>query len=434
MKYSKEKNNGITLIALVVTIIVLLILAGVSISMLTGNNGIITQAQNAKKSTEKVSEEEKIQLSVIGSRTKNNGYSDILDETSFKNELNKQFGNQELDVRANKDGSFIVTVVDTKRKYYINDDLTIINSDNIIEIGTKIELENFRDDVNSGNTYENKVVLLTSDITLDSSIEWEPIGYYPMESSTPYDKNNKPFKGIFDGCGHEINNMYINTTNKCQGFFGLVSEGIIKNLGIGENCNIYGGSATAAIVGYLYNGSKIQHCSNKSIVTSENIMIGGIAGQVIENCFIDNCFNIGSVTGDAHVGGIAGNLDTNSKITNCYNTSTITGNATTQTSSQTGGIAGDVQNDSTVSNSYNIGNINGIQHVGGIVGFLRDTNGKIENCYYLENTVNNSNGNILPGTTVNTSNQLKSCYTLLGNAFKEDINIINNGYPILSWQ
>ena len=36
--------------------------------MLTGNNGIITQAQNAKKSTEKVSEEEKIQLSVIGSR------------------------------------------------------------------------------------------------------------------------------------------------------------------------------------------------------------------------------------------------------------------------------------------------------------------------------------------------------------------------------
>ena len=49
MKYSKEKNNGITLIALVVTIIVLLILAGVSISMLTGNNGIIAQAQKAKR-------------------------------------------------------------------------------------------------------------------------------------------------------------------------------------------------------------------------------------------------------------------------------------------------------------------------------------------------------------------------------------------------
>ena len=48
----KEKNNrGITLIALVITIIVLLILAGVSIAMLTGENGILTQAQNAKNKT-----------------------------------------------------------------------------------------------------------------------------------------------------------------------------------------------------------------------------------------------------------------------------------------------------------------------------------------------------------------------------------------------
>ena len=44
----KMSMKGITLIALVVTIVVLLILAGVSISMLTGENGIIIQAQNAK--------------------------------------------------------------------------------------------------------------------------------------------------------------------------------------------------------------------------------------------------------------------------------------------------------------------------------------------------------------------------------------------------
>ena len=62
MKYSKEK--GITLIALVITIIVLLILAGVSIAMLTGDNGILSQAQNAKKKTELASEKEAIQLSV----------------------------------------------------------------------------------------------------------------------------------------------------------------------------------------------------------------------------------------------------------------------------------------------------------------------------------------------------------------------------------
>ena len=44
-----KKNGGITLIALVVTIIVLIILAGVSISMLTGQNGILTRAAKAKE-------------------------------------------------------------------------------------------------------------------------------------------------------------------------------------------------------------------------------------------------------------------------------------------------------------------------------------------------------------------------------------------------
>ena len=57
----KNKEKGITLIALVVTIVVLLILAGVSISMLTGENGIITQAQDAKLATERLSLREQFQ-------------------------------------------------------------------------------------------------------------------------------------------------------------------------------------------------------------------------------------------------------------------------------------------------------------------------------------------------------------------------------------
>ena len=47
-----KKENGITLVALVVTIVVLLILAGVSISMVLGNNGLITKAKEAKNATE----------------------------------------------------------------------------------------------------------------------------------------------------------------------------------------------------------------------------------------------------------------------------------------------------------------------------------------------------------------------------------------------
>ena len=57
-----KKENGITLIALVITIIVLLILAGVSIAMLTGENGILTQAQNAKNRTEEAEAQERKDL------------------------------------------------------------------------------------------------------------------------------------------------------------------------------------------------------------------------------------------------------------------------------------------------------------------------------------------------------------------------------------
>ena len=58
----EKKNQGITLIALVVTIIVLLILAGVSISMLTGENGIIKNAAKAKESTDTSSDLEFLQF------------------------------------------------------------------------------------------------------------------------------------------------------------------------------------------------------------------------------------------------------------------------------------------------------------------------------------------------------------------------------------
>ena len=60
-------NKCITLIALVITIIVLLILAGVSIAMLTGQNGILTQASNAKSDTAKAEIAEKVNMAVQAS-------------------------------------------------------------------------------------------------------------------------------------------------------------------------------------------------------------------------------------------------------------------------------------------------------------------------------------------------------------------------------
>ena len=57
-----KNTKGITLIALVVTIIILLILAGVSIAMLTGNNGVLTQGQRAKEETRIAGVEEVVKL------------------------------------------------------------------------------------------------------------------------------------------------------------------------------------------------------------------------------------------------------------------------------------------------------------------------------------------------------------------------------------
>lgn len=64
MREKKMKNKGITLIALVVTIIILLILAGVTIATLMGDNGILTKANDAKRETEIAEVKERAQLDI----------------------------------------------------------------------------------------------------------------------------------------------------------------------------------------------------------------------------------------------------------------------------------------------------------------------------------------------------------------------------------
>ena len=76
-----KRQEGVTLIALAVTIIVMLILAGVSIAMLTGNNGILTQAKNAKENTAAAEEKENQDLekinSYINEKTIKDNYTDV---------------------------------------------------------------------------------------------------------------------------------------------------------------------------------------------------------------------------------------------------------------------------------------------------------------------------------------------------------------------
>ena len=84
-----KSTKGITLIALVVTIIILLLLAGISIAMLTGNNGVLTQAKSAKENTRVGEVQEKVKLAAQAALTDNLGNG--IEKEKFQEELNNMF-------------------------------------------------------------------------------------------------------------------------------------------------------------------------------------------------------------------------------------------------------------------------------------------------------------------------------------------------------
>ena len=104
----KKQNKGITLIALVITIIVLLILAGVSIATLTGENGILTQTEEAKQKTKLEEEKEKIKLAWNALKIENLGGNVTVQQ--LQEELNKDPENKLL---ISED--FKVTLTDGKK-------------------------------------------------------------------------------------------------------------------------------------------------------------------------------------------------------------------------------------------------------------------------------------------------------------------------------
>lgn len=114
-KERKKLNKGITLIALVITIIVLLILAGVSIAMLTGQNGILTQAQKAGEQTEIGQEKEAIALAYNGAKAENNGGDVDADD------LNRNFGYNDTDATAEGSNPITVTFKESGRQYTIDE-------------------------------------------------------------------------------------------------------------------------------------------------------------------------------------------------------------------------------------------------------------------------------------------------------------------------
>ena len=131
----KKGTRGITLIALVITIIVLLILAAVSIATLTGENGIITQAVKAKEKNIKGSEKEGIQLAIQDALTNEtiNNETMGLNPTELKEAIDKQglLNNVQINGKRtgeNEEYQYIISI--ENRKYGINQNYKVMELEN----------------------------------------------------------------------------------------------------------------------------------------------------------------------------------------------------------------------------------------------------------------------------------------------------------------
>ena len=411
----KKKESGITLIALVITVVVMLILAGVAISAIVGGEGLFSKVKEAVGVYENATQKEQEELSNL-----------------------------------------------------INE----IENYNKIFIYTKEELEQFRDNVDNGNTYEGMTVMLMNDIDLggnenDESTWWDPIGYTSSDNS----EAKRPFCGVFEGNNHTIEGIYnkVEEGTQAVGLFSYIDNVTINNLTIsgdivlGENVDDTN-LAGAGMVGGAIGNCSILNCINRVNVTklSTGRDAAGLVGAIGEsaNVVIKNCINYGNITGSNNCGGIIGNVDNgNVIIENTCNKGAITnylGNYTggligrdaLETCSivinnsynegvikarrDTGGLVGRVHGSISINNSYNNAEIYNEQRtndacIGGLVGKVWKTS---PNCT-ITNSYNNSNISIeegsystnvggLLGETRAVNTDIINCYNIG--------NIINGNY------
>ena len=274
------KDKGITLIALIITIIVLLILAGVTLSVLTGENGKMKRAISAKEENEIAEEKEGLKLSVTHAMMKNatdNGemkvYTD--DKQDLESEIKKY--KDETEVNLFEEQGYIFEVVfKSGRIYYINPNgkisepytsklegkSNILQQDDagtylIYKIEDLVELSNR---VNSGDSN-----ISFASVKLENDLDFENPDSYYNSSRTDFGDLNKDGTtktlieeltektdakdegfipigynaGIrvnyeFDGQNNKISNMYIKSSRyKNIGLFGAVDN--INNLTLSGN-------------------------------------------------------------------------------------------------------------------------------------------------------------------------------------------------------
>ena len=147
-------SKGITLIALVITVIVLLILAGVTIATLTGDNGILTKAGDAKTSTEIGVEKEKVELSAVGALAKDNG--EEIKREYLNDELTSYIGTEGTDYTLSETAPFVVKYLDSGRSYVIDENGNVSEYVNIAEYVKIGDLVNYTPDDKEEDEYYDK--------------------------------------------------------------------------------------------------------------------------------------------------------------------------------------------------------------------------------------------------------------------------------------
>ena len=245
------------------------------------------------------------------------------------------------------------------------------------EIKTAAQLKTFRDLVNDeGEKSAHAKLMNNIDLSsvcgesLNSGTSWNPIGT----------SEENAYTGNFNGNGHKIENLYINTTYSGadnQGLFGFVGTGgTVQNLTVSGN--VSGDWHVGGVVGYN-NGGTVTGCifsGSGSVSVTGSYYVGGVVGE--NNGSVINCYNTSSVTGvtgvtgsSDYVGGVVG--DNGGIVENCYNTGAVN-----SIGNYVGGVVGD--NSGNVENCYNTGTVTGTDdYVGGVVGWNRGT---VKNCYY----------------------------------------------------
>lgn len=187
--------------------------------------------------------------------------------------------------------------------------------------------------------------VLIEDIDLGGSAgnPWPPIG----------SNSENAYTGTFDGKGHTISGLYINSSSDNQGFVGYLGQsGVIQNLAVaGAVTATDSDSNVGGVCGYNDQGI-IQNCRYSGTVAGK--IAGGICGSN-NGGSLKNCRNTGTVTADvssSYAGGICGynsNKGESSSdagvapgtVKNCLNTGKVTASDSSASSGYTGGVCGE---------------------------------------------------------------------------------------------